>query len=297
MRILVLGAGGQLGREVTRTLGRTGHEITALGRSAVDITDPAAVTAAVGRGGYHRVVNCAAYTKVDQAEAEPELAYAVNRDGAKNVAIACARTRVALCHVSTDFVFTQAPSEPPRPWAESDLPRPRGVYAESKRAGELECLAAGGPLYLVRTSWLYGTAGPNFPLAICRAAAKRGRVRVVADQLGCPTWTGDLALALGLLLEGKRFGLYHLTDAGSTTWFHFAETILQEVGIAAKVEPTTTAEWGAAAPRPRYSVLDNGNWRELGMEPLPAWEQGLRAYISAEREGALAEFAAQRDLP
>ncbi|MGC2191231.1 MAG: dTDP-4-dehydrorhamnose reductase [Candidatus Dormiibacterota bacterium] len=296
MRILVLGAGGQLGQELARSLSRAGHQVTALDRRALDITNQPAVEAAVKKGGYQRVVNCAAYTKVDQAEAEPELAFAINRDGARNVAIASARAGIALCHISTDFVFTQEPAEPARPWSEQAVPQPRGVYAESKRAGELECLALGSPIFLVRTSWLYGGAGPNFPLVICRAAAASGRVRVVADQLGCPTWTGDLAPALGLLLAGEHFGLYHLTGSGATTWFHFAQSILHEVGIAAEVQPTTTAEWGAAAPRPRYSVLDNGSWRELGMAALPAWEQGLRGYVRAERTGALAEHGPPRDV-
>ncbi|HVB13392.1 MAG TPA: dTDP-4-dehydrorhamnose reductase [Candidatus Dormibacteraeota bacterium] len=291
MKILVLGAGGQLGRELSRTLRRDGHEVTALDRRALDVKDQPAVAAAVNGGGYQRVVNCAAYTKVDQAEVEVDLAFAINRDGAKHVGLACAQAGVALCHVSTDFVFTQEPPDPPRPWTESDTPHPRGVYAESKRAGELACLALGGPLYLVRTSWLYGVTGPNFPLSICRAAATGGRLRVVADQLGCPTWTGDLAPALGLLLEGEEFGVYHLTGSGATTWFHFAEMVLREVGIEAEVLPTTTAEWGAAAPRPRYSVLDNGHWRALGLEPLPAWQQGLRGYVAVEREGALAAYA------
>lgn len=293
MKILVVGAAGQLGQELVRSLG-SDHEITALDRGGLDITDANAVMAAVGGGAYQRVVNCAAYTKVDQAEGEPELAFAVNRDGAKNVAQACARAGIALCHLSTDFVFTQAPPEPPRPWTESDVPAPNGVYAESKRAGELECLATGGPLFLVRTSWLYGGNGPNFPLSICRAAASGQRLRVVADQLGSPTWTGDLAPALGRLLEGEWFGTYHLTGSGATTWFHFARAVLEDVGIAAKVEPATTAEWGAPAPRPRYSVLGDAHWRQLGMDPLPAWEQGLLGYVSAEREGALVEFTSKR---
>lgn len=293
MKILVLGAGGQLGRDLVRSLGG-GHEVTALDHGDLDITDPAAVKAAVSGGAYQRVVNCAAYTKVDQAEGEPEVAFAVNRDGAKNVARACSRAGVALCHLSTDFVFTQAPPEPPRPWAESDLPEPRGVYAQSKRAGELECLAAGGELFLVRTSWLYGGNGPNFPLSICRAATSGRRLRVVADQLGSPTWTGDLAPALGRLLGGASFGTYHLTGAGATTWFHFATAVVDEIGLTAQLEPITTAEWGAPAPRPRYSVLGDARWRALGMEPLPAWEQGLAGYVSAERDGALAEFTSKR---
>jgi len=294
LRILVLGAGGQLGRELTGCLGRSGHEVTALDRRSLDITDQPGVVEAIARGRYERVVNCAAYTRVDQAEAEPELAFAINCDGARNVGLACARAGIPLCHISTDFVFTQEPAEPARPWAEQANPEPRGIYASSKRAGELACLAVGGPLFLVRTSWLYGMTGPNFPLAICRAAKARGRIRVVADQLGGPTWTGNLAPALGLLLEGEHYGIYHLTGSGATTWFHFAQAVIREVGMDAEVQPTTTAEWGAAAPRPRYSVLDNGHWLQLGMAPLPAWEQGLRGYVRSERDGALAEYFAPR---
>ncbi|HVC22344.1 MAG TPA: dTDP-4-dehydrorhamnose reductase [Candidatus Dormibacteraeota bacterium] len=289
--MLILGAGGQLGRDLARTLGHAGHEITALDRRAVDITQADVVQKTVAEGEYQRVVNCAAYTKVDQAEAEPDLAFAVNRDGARNVALACRDRGVPLCHVSTDFVFTQDPPQPPQPWLETDVPQPRGVYAESKRAGELECLAAGGPLYLVRTSWLYGGQGPNFPLVICRAARRGGALKVVADQEGCPTWTGHLAAALRVLLEGESFGLFHLSGSGATTWFQFARAVLEDVGLAAQLEPTTTAEWGAPAPRPRFSVLDNSHWRDLGREPLPSWEEGLLEYVAAESQGALAEFA------
>jgi len=294
VRILVLGAGGQLGRELVRSLTQAGHEVTGLDRRGLDVCDGAAVDAAISPGSYQRVVNCAAYTKVDQAESEPNLAFAINRDGAQNVGVACARAGVALCHVSTDFVFSQDPAEPARPWRELDLPQPRGVYAESKRAGELACLALGSQLYLVRTSWLYGLDGPNFPLSICRAAASRGRVKVVADQLGCPTWTGALAPALGRLLELEEFGTFHLTGSGATTWFHFAEAVIAEVGVAAQVRATSAAEWGAPAPRPRYSVLDNGRWYELGQVMLPAWEQSLHAYVEQERTGAFAEFRRRR---
>lgn len=292
MRILVLGSGGQLGRDLTRTLRQIGHQVTSLDRTALDITDAGAVRAAVD-ADYQRVVNCAAYTQVDRAETEADLAFAVNRDGARNVAQACSARDVPLCHLSTDFVFTQDPPQPPRPWLESDLPSPRGVYAESKRAGELECLAVGGRLYLVRTSWLYGGDGPNFPLTICRVAARDGALRVVADQHGSPTWTGHLASALAALLEGEDFGLYHLSGTGATTWFHFAGAVLEAVGLKAELEPTTTAAWAAPAPRPRYSVLDNSRWRQLGRPPLPPWEEGLRAYLTSEAKGAMAQFADQ----
>ncbi|MGH7691904.1 MAG: dTDP-4-dehydrorhamnose reductase [Candidatus Dormibacteria bacterium] len=291
MRVLVLGAGGQLGRDLAGQLDRRGHQVLGLSRAQLDITDRRAVEEAADQAQWSRVVNCAAYTNVDQAETEPDVAFAVNRDGAGHVALACARRGIPLCHLSTDFVFTQRPPDPPHPWAEADRPEPRGVYAESKRAGELECLASGAPLYLVRTSWLYGGAGPNFPLAICRRAAEGAVLRVVADQSGSPTWTGDLAIALGQLLEGEERGLYHLTGAGVTSWFEFAAAVLREVGLAAQLEPTSTASWGAKAPRPSYSALDNGHWRALGRQPLPAWEAGLRGYVASERRGALAGYA------
>jgi dTDP-4-dehydrorhamnose reductase len=237
---------------------------------------------------FDRVVNCAAYTKVDEAEREPELAFAVNRDGAGVVARACAEAEVPLCHVSTDFVFSQAPPRPARPWTERDGPEPRGVYALSKREGELAAVAAGGPLYLVRTSWLYGNRGPNFPLAILRAAANGKALRVVADQEGTPTWTFDLALRLARLLELESFGTYHLSGAGSTSWHGFAVALFAEVGIHSELTPVSTAEWAAPAPRPAYSVLDNGAWEGLGEKPMPDWRVSLKRYVEKERSQAIA---------
>ncbi|MHB8333204.1 MAG: SDR family oxidoreductase, partial [Candidatus Dormibacteria bacterium] len=149
MRILILGAAGQLGRELVPRLRDCGHEVVAASRTEVDITNADEVGGALAAAPFDRVVNCAAYTRVDQAEREPELAYAINRDGAAVVARACADLEVPLSHISTDFVFTQAPPTPGRPWQESDRPQPAGVYATSKRAGELACEAAGGPLQVV----------------------------------------------------------------------------------------------------------------------------------------------------
>ena len=288
MRILVLGAAGQLGRDLVPRLRDCGHEVVAAGRVEVDITKADEVRQALVAAPLDRVVNCAAYTKVDQAELEPELAYSLNRDGAAVVARACADLNLPLCHISTDFVFTQAPSTPPRPWRESDEPEPAGVYATSKRAGELACEAAGGALQLVRTAWLYGNRGPNFPLAIIRAAAAGRPLRVVADQLGSPTWTGDLASALERLLASAARGTFHLSGAGSTSWYGFAQALLEEVGIAAELPPDTPAAWGAAAPRPSYSVLANGAWAELGQRPLPDWRVSLGRYVQAERREAIA---------
>jgi dTDP-4-dehydrorhamnose reductase len=288
MRILVVGAKGQLGRDLVPVLVEGGHQVVDAGHDQLDITNLEAVRSVLAGVTFDRVVNCAAYTKVDEAERERELAFAVNRDGAGVVARACAEARVPLCHISTDFVFSQAPPRPPRPWTEGDWPEPRGVYALSKREGELAAVAAGGPLYLVRTSWLYGNRGPNFPLAILRAAAAGKALKVVSDQEGSPTWTFDLALRLARLLELESFGTYHLSSAGSTSWHGFAAALFSEVGLHSELTPVTTAEWAAPAPRPSYSVLANGAWEGLGEKPMPDWRVSLKRYVEKERSQAIA---------
>lgn len=287
MRVLVLGAGGQLGKDLVPSLRSHGHEVVAAHRKVVDVTDSGAVVAALNQSGPDRVVNCAAYTKVDQAEREPALAFAINRDGARVVAEACAERSIPLCHISTDFVFSQPPPCPAVPWGVSAHPLPKGVYASSKREGELACEAAGGELFLVRTSWLYGNDGPNFPLAILRAAAVGRPLQVVSDQVGSPTWTGALAAALTWLLGTRHFGIFHLSGGGSTSWYEFARAVVQEAGLTAEIHPVTAAEWGAPAPRPSYSVLDNSSFSRLGGPSLPAWRASLATYIEEERQGAV----------
>ena len=288
MRVLVLGAGGQLGRDLVPALVAFGHEVVGLTRAELDITDARRVTAALHEGRPDVVVNVAAYTKVDLAEREVELAFSINRDGAGLVARACASTGVALCHVSTDFVFSQAPEVPPRPWTVTDRPEPHGVYATSKREGELACLEAGGDLFIVRTSWLYGNSGPNFPLSILRATTRSNQLRVVRDQLGCPTWTRDLSHALAWLVATDNFGTHHLSGAGSCSWYQFARAILEELGVLADLIPVSTSEWGAAAPRPSYSVLDNSEFIRLGGPPMADWRAELQEYLASERDGAVA---------
>ncbi|MHB1640415.1 MAG: dTDP-4-dehydrorhamnose reductase [Candidatus Dormibacteria bacterium] len=287
MRVLVLGAGGQLGRDLLPALVACGHEVRGTTRSELDATDPSQVQAALAKGNFDRVVNCAAYTKVDQAESEAALAFAINRDGAGLVARVCAEAGVPLCHISTDFVFSQTVVGEPGPWRTTDVPQPKGVYAESKWAGERACQEAGGELFLVRTSWLYGNSGPNFPLAIVGAAARGRELKVVSDQVGCPTWTRDLSLGVAWLLTTTHFGTHHLCGQGSTTWCEFALAVLEGVGLSAKISPVSTAEWGAPAPRPRYSVLDSSEFLSLGGPGLSDWRTALHAYLDSERDGAV----------
>ncbi len=282
MRVLVLGAGGQLGRDLVPQLRAAGHEVVALTRADLDIAEEGSLARLLRSSTFDRVVNCAAYTNVDRAEAEPELAERCNSQGAAMVAEACAGSGVPLCHLSTDFVFGGDPPEGGRGWLESDPVSPSGVYASTKRRGELACLAAGGPLYLVRTSWLYGNSGPNFPLAIVRRAVGGHQLRVVADQVGSPTWTLDLAGALTRLLELPPCGLLHLSGTGRTTWHRFAEEILSQAGVDAAVSPVSTAEWGAPAPRPRFSVLESERLADLGLAPLRRWEEALAEYLRSD---------------
>ncbi len=284
----MLGAGGQLGRDLVPRLAAAGHEVVAAGRREIDVTRAEQVDSALAGGDFQRVVNCAAYTAVDRAESEAEAAFAVNRDGAELVARACARASIPLCHISTDFVFGQSRTEAEGPFDESEEPRPRGVYAQSKRAGEVACLASGAPCFLVRTSWLYGNSGPNFPLAIIRAAATGRELRVVSDQVGSPTWTGDLAAALVELIPGDQYGVYHISGEGSTTWLGFARLCLREVGLATSITAVSTEQWGAAAFRPRYSVLGHRAWSRIGLSPLRDWRAQLAEWVHEQRRGPIA---------
>lgn len=274
MRVLVLGAGGQLGRELVGL----GGDVVGLSRAECDIAVPGAAARALDAHRPDAVINCAAWTRVDAAESEREAAFRANAEGPRLLAEAFAARDALLAHISTDYVFDGTATSP---IAEDAPTRPLGVYGESKLAGEVAVREAAARHQVVRTSWLYGQDGPNFVLTMLRLGAEREVLRVVADQRGAPTWTGHVAPALLRLVELGTSGTYHLTNAGETTWCEFARAIMSAAGLGARVEPTTTAEYGAPAPRPAYSVLDNRAWRALGEAPLPDWRDGLRAYLQS----------------
>jgi len=279
VRILVLGASGQLGRELLRSRDATAkHELVGLQEEHCDIRKPGSVDAALNEITPDAVINCAAWTRVDEAERQPEAAFAVNQAGAANVARACAARRVVLCHMSTDYVFDGSQTSP---MDESVEPQPINVYGRSKLAGELEVSALLPDRHLiVRTAWLFGQQGPNFVMTILRRAREGGQMRVVDDQMGSPTWTGHLAPAVVRALDIEARGTLHLTAAGSTTWYGFAKAIVADGGVQeAAIEPIAAAEYPTPARRPTYSVLDNRRWRELGQQPLPPWRDGLRGYL------------------
>ncbi len=281
MRILITGAGGMLGHDVQRAAEAAGHAPVAIPRPSLDITDPAAVAAAVQAAAPDVVVNCAAWTDVDGAEARFGDALAVNGAGAGHVAAAAHVVGAWTIHVSTDYVFDGSKREP---YLESDPVGPVSAYGRSKLAGEEEVArAAPGRHTLVRSAWLFGAHGRCFPKTILRLAGERDELSVVSDQIGCPTFTGHLAAALVELAEAPRTGILHVAAAGTCSWWEFAAAVVGAAGLRCEVRPITTAEYPTPARRPAYSVLGT----ERGAPVLPAWQDGLAAFLS-ERAGVAA---------
>ena len=266
-----------LGGDVAGAARRAGHEVVALARTELDVTDPERGAERLAEHRPDAVVNCAAWTDVDGAEAKEDRALAANAPAGFFARVA--EAGAVLLHVSTDYVFDGTKRTP---YVEGDLPAPQGAYGRTKLAGEEAARAAGGPYLVVRSGWLYGAGGRNFVETMLRLGRERGHVRVVDDQLGCPTSTRDLAEGLVDLLETDARGLWHLAAEGECTWFALAREALDRAGIPCTVEPTTTAELGRPAPRPAYSVLRS----ERGAPPLPHWRKGLARYL-AERPSAV----------
>lgn len=288
-RWAITGAGGQLGLDLQVVLALDGvddKDVTAWKRSDLDVTDPAAVREAVR--GHDVVVNCAAYTKVDDAEAHEGEAFAVNAIGAANVAAACRETGAGLVHVSTDYVFAGDADEP---YAEDAPLAPRSAYGRTKAAGEWAVQAHCPSSWIVRTAWLYGGGGPNFVKTMARLAQERGTVSVVADQRGQPTWTMDVAKAVKRLVDERApFGTWHATSQGETTWHGFARAVFEELGHdPEKVLPISTAEFPRPAPRPAYSVLGHDAWRMARLPLLPHWRESLAAALPDVVEAPPAE--------
>jgi dTDP-4-dehydrorhamnose reductase len=271
MRWLVTGAAGMLGRDLCEVLGDSAVPAT---REALDITDVTAVSHAVAQADV--VVNTAAWTDVDGAEAAEEAATLVNGDAVGLLAAACEATRVPLIHLSTDYVFDGTSTVP---YAEAATVAPINAYGRSKLAGERAALAAGG--YVVRTAWLYGAHGRNFVSTMLRLAAERETVAVVADQHGQPTWSHALAGQLAALGAAAATGqaapgVYHGTAGGETTWYGLARAVFAEAGLdPARVRPVTSAQFRRAAPRPTYSVLGHERWAAAGVPPLRDWRAML----------------------
>jgi dTDP-4-dehydrorhamnose reductase len=280
-RWLITGSYGQLGTDLQAVLAETPDDVVkAVDVDVLDITDPAAVAAAVDDFAPDVLVNAAAYTAVDAAEEDEDLAYRVNATGPAVLATAMAAADGRLIHVSTDYVFSGAAAAP---YDVHDIPDPRSAYGRTKLAGELavrELLPDRS--YVVRTAWVYGGTGANFVKTMARLQRERDTVTVVDDQVGSPTWSADLARALVELGRSRAApGIYHCTGSGQTTWFGFTQAIFEELGAdPSRVRPTTTDAFPRPAPRPAYSVLSDRAWREAGLTPMPDWREALHTAFS-----------------
>jgi dTDP-4-dehydrorhamnose reductase len=274
MRILITGAGGMLGQDVRAAALAAGHEPISLARARLDIADADAVSRVVADARPDAVINCAAWTKVDGAEEDEQRATAANGGGAGNVARAAASVGAWTIHVSSDYVFDGAKRSP---YLESDSTGPLSAYGRSKLAGEL-AVGEGAPEAhtIVRSSWLFGAGGLCFPKTMLRLAAERDELNVVDDQIGCPTFTGDLGRALVQLADVRTIGVLHVAAAEQCSWYEFAVATIAAGGLDCQVHPIDTSQYPLPAPRPAFSVMRS----ERGAPELPNWRDGLRDFIS-----------------
>ena len=278
MRWLVTGAQGMLGQDLVALLRERGHDVTGLDRGDLDITDPAATAGAAD--GYDVVANVAAYTAVDAAEADESTAFTVNAAGPALLARAARAAGARLVQISTDYVFD---GHADAPYAEDAPILPRSAYGRTKAAGEWAVRAEAPDHLIVRTAWLYGAHGSCFPKTIARVAAEKGGLDVVADQVGQPTWTVDLAdLVERLVAAGAPAGTYHGTSQGETSWHGFAQAAVAAAGTdPAIVRETTSEKFERPAPRPAYSVLGHEALRAAGVEPIGDWVGRWQAAAAA----------------
>lgn len=296
-RVLVTGAAGQLGGYLRQHLTRAGYEVTGLGRSeapgvdvVADIRDAAQVDGAITLANPDAIIHAAAYTDVDGCERDPELADAINRLGSEHIATVAAERDIRLLGVGTDFVFS---GNGGAPYAEDAEPDPISVYGSSKLAGERAILAAYPGFAVARTAWVYGGPGKHFPRTVLSMLAKHGRMEVVDDEIGCPTFAGDLAAALVALLPHRPAGIFHLVNEGSTSRFALAQAVARVAGEpTGKIAPTSTeaflAKYPLPARRPANSTLANTRAAAIGVR-LPPWEDAVTRYVptlAAELAGA-----------
>ncbi|WP_295995532.1 dTDP-4-dehydrorhamnose reductase [Rugamonas sp.] len=286
MKILLTGSTGQVGYELERSLQGLG-EVIAVDRDRMDLADLDQVRDVIRSVRPGLIVNPAAYTAVDKAQSEPELAHRVNAEAPGVMAQEAARLGAAMVHYSTDYVFD---GTAPQPRVEGDATGPVSVYGHSKLAGEQAIAAAGIPHLILRTSWVYGMRGKNFLLTMMRLARERDELRIVNDQHGAPTWSRTIADTTALMLAQARpgdpaawqqwwrqhGGTYHLSSQGQTTWFEFTAAILAETGIDCRLTPITTAEYPLPAQRPQYSVLSSAKLMAAADVHLPHWKEALR---------------------
>lgn len=276
MKIIVTGATGQLGYDVCKVLAARGIEHIGLGSKDCDITSRESVLALFEREQPTAVIHCAAYTKVDLAEDEPERCWAVNADGTRNIAEACRKHGAKLLYISTDYVF---PGEGEHFYSPDDTVCPKGNYGCTKLAGELAVQAMLTEYFIVRISWVFGINGSNFVKTMLKLSETRDTLTVVCDQIGSPTYTYDLAPLLCDMIMTDKYGIYHATNEGECSWADFSRAIFAAAGKQMTVKNVTTEEYGAKAPRPANSRMSKDKLAENGFTRLPPWQDALERYL------------------
>lgn len=275
MKILITGSNGMLGHDLIEVL-KDSHELILTTSKTLDITDRQKTVEFIKKNDPDIVINSAAYTDVDGCETNLNLAYAVNGEGVRNLALGCSEAGCPLVHVSTDYVFDGTAREP---IAEDGEIGPISVYGKSKLMGEKAIEEILDRYFIVRTAWLYGINGRNFPKTMLELAENHSEITVVYDEVGTPTYTPDLAYGISQLIETDLYGIYHLTNSGSCSWCEFARYIFEIAERDVNVIPVTASEFSRPAPRPSYSVLKNEKWIENGFEPLRDYKDAIKEYI------------------
>ncbi|QJC51134.1 dTDP-4-dehydrorhamnose reductase [Paenibacillus albicereus] len=275
-KVIVTGAGGQLGRDLVSLLNEEEYETFGLTRSELDFSKREEVDRIVSLLKPDIIIHSGAYTKVDQAESEPDVAHQVNGDGAGYIAAAAERIGAKLVYVSSDYVFDGSASQP---IPESAATHPINVYGASKRKGEEQSQALCSRCFIVRTSWVYGIHGANFVKTMLNLARQGKPLSVVQDQVGSPTFTRDLAACMLGLMDTERYGIYHVSNSGFCSWYEFAQAIFEEAGLEVELAPVSSDQFVRPARRPAYSVLGHEALREHGFPEMRHWRDGLKEFV------------------
>ncbi len=275
MRVLVTGVKGQLGYDVMNELAKRGHEGIGVDIQEMDITDAASVERVITEAAPDAVIHCAAYTAVDAAEDNVDLCRRVNAGGTENIAKVCKSLNCKMMYISTDYVFN---GQGTRPWEPDDAREPLNVYGQTKYEGEL-AVEALEKFFIVRIAWVFGVNGKNFIKTMLNLGKTRDHLTVVADQIGSPTYTYDLARLLVDMIETDKYGRYHATNEGLCSWYEFACEIFKQAGMNVTVSPVTSDQYPAKAKRPMNSRMDKSKLDEMGFERLPSWQDALGRYL------------------
>ncbi|MBD8519555.1 dTDP-4-dehydrorhamnose reductase [Lysinibacillus fusiformis] len=277
MKIIVTGANGQLGQELVKQLTDSEHDLFVFNKTDLDITDTERVLTVCTDIKPQIIINAAAYTNVDGAETNEELAFQVNAVGQRNLTVAAKKVGAKICYISTDYVFNGQATSPYNEYMNVD---PLGVYGQSKYAGEFLTQTLNTKYFIVRTAWVYGEYGPNFVKTMLKLAEEKSELGVVHDQVGSPTYTVDLAEFIIELVQTEKYGIYHCTNSGTCSWFEFAQEIFKLANKDIKVKPLTSDQYSRPAKRPAYSVLGDLSVRINGFIPRRSWKEALDEYIN-----------------